>query len=169
MGIARRIVGASLLALLLATAPASAAGASSGSVEGRWILVEQHYGEGRSNLAPDEQPVKLEFVHEGGRLTGRVWAGAAEAEAVPWPAPPVRGESVQPRVRDFSSSPQLDRVRVEYSVEPSPGDGLVLEVVEEYRLIDDGKALEGSVRVAFVRDGEPRGSFVLHRRFERAP
>jgi len=169
MGIARRAVAASFLALLLAAGLAPAARAGNGTAEGRWVLVEQHYGKGSSNLAPDEQPVKIEFVHEGGRLTGRVWAGAAEAEALPWPVAPVRGESPRPRVHDYFSSPRLDEVRVEYSVEPSPGDGLVLEVVEEYRVVDEGKALEGSVRVAFVRDGQPRGSYVLHRRFEREP
>jgi hypothetical protein len=46
---------------------------------------------------------------------------------------------------------------------------LVLEVVEEYRVAEGGRYLEGSVRVAFVRDGEARGSYVLHRRFEREP
>ena len=163
----RRVVAASLLTLFLTAGFLPALGA--GSLEGRWVLVEQHYGEGRSNLAPDERPVRLEFVHEGGRLTGKVWAGATEAEARPWPVAPARGASAEPRVRDYSSSPRLDRVRVEYSVEPAPGDGLVLEIVEEYRLVDEGKALEGSVRVAFVRHGEPRGSYVLHRRYEREP
>ena len=167
MRIGRGVAAASLLALLCTAGSLPASGA--GSVEGRWVLVEQHYGKGRSNLAPDGQPVKLEFVHEGGRLTGRVWVGGAEAEAVPWPVAPAKEASAEPRVREFSSSPQLDRVRVEYSVEPSPGDGLVLEIVEEYRLVDDGRALEGSVRVAFVRHGEPRGSYVLHRRYEREP
>lgn len=63
----------------------------------------------------------------------------------------------------------MDRVRVEYDFEPNPDDDLVLEIVEEYRVVDDGRALEGRVRVAFVRAGEPRGSYVLHRRFERQP
>ena len=167
MRFARKIAAVSVLALLAAAWPAPALCA--GSLEGRWVLVEQHYGEGRSNLAPDDRPVKLEFSLEGNRLTGRVWAGDAEANAVPWPAAPVKGEPVPAQVRDYSSSPRLDRVRVEYSAEPAPGDGLVLEIVEEYRLVDEGKTLEGSVTVAFVRDGEPRGSYVLHRRFEREP
>lgn len=163
----RRVVAASVLALLAAAWSAPAL--SAGSLEGRWVLVEQHYGEGRSNLAPDEEPVKLEFLHEGGRLAGRIWTGAAEAEAVPWPAAPGKEGPVPPRVRSFSSSPRLDSVRAEYSVEPAPGNDLVLEIVEEYRVVDEGRALEGSVRVSFVRAGEPRGSYVLHRRFERQP
>jgi len=167
MRFGRRIAAASILTLLFATWPAPALCA--GSVEGRWVLVEQHYGKGRSNLAPDEEPVKLEFILEGGRLAGRIWVGAAEAKAVPWPAAPEKGGSVPPRVRSYSSSPQLDRVRVEYSVEPAPGDDLVLEIVEEYGVVDGGRGLEGTVRVAFVRAGEPRGSYLLHRRFERQP
>jgi len=167
MRIVRRVVTASFLTALFAIWPAPALFA--GSVEGRWVLVEQHYGEGRSNLAPDEQPVKLEFVREGGRLAGRIWAGDTEAEAVPWPTAPAKGDSLPLRVRDYSTGPQFDRVRVEYEVEPNPDDDLVLEIVEEYRVVDDGRALEGTVRVAFVRAGEPRGSYVLHRRFERQP
>jgi hypothetical protein len=167
MRFARKVVAVPVLALLAAASSAPALCAD--SVEGRWLLVEQHYGEGRSNLAPDEEPVKLEFLQQGGQLAGRVWTGAAEEKAVPWPAAPGKQGPVPPRVRSFSSSPRLDSVRVEYSVEPSPGDGLVLEIVEEYRVVDEGRALEGTVRVAFVRDGEPRGSYVLHRRFERQP
>jgi hypothetical protein len=167
MRFGRRIAAASILAALLAFWPVAVLCAD--SVEGRWILVEQHYGKGRSDLAPAEQPVKLRFAREGGELVGRIWVGDDESKAVGWPAMAVRGEPVPARVRARSDSSQLDRVRVEYSVEPSPGDGLVLEIVEEYRLVDDGRALEGSVRVAFVRGGEPRGSYVLHRRFEREP
>ena len=43
------------------------------------------------------------------------------------------------------------------------------EIVEEYRVSEDGKALTGTVTVSRIRGGEPRGSFVLHRRFERLP
>jgi len=163
----RRAFAASILALFCAIC--APPGLAAGTVEGRWVLVEQHYGEGRSNLAPDEQPVNLEFTLEGGSLSGKIWVGDADAKAVRWPALAVEGKPLEARVGRYTSSPRLDSVRVEYSVDPAPGDDLVLQIVEEYRAVDDGRALEGTVRVAFVRAGEPRGSYVLHRRFERRP
>jgi hypothetical protein len=60
-----------------------------------------------------------------------------------------------------------DRVFARYRVDPSPGDDLVLVVTEEYSVVEDGEALVGTVRVEFRRDGEDRGSYLLHRRFER--
>lgn len=165
----RRFVAASLLAPLFAILFPFHPCLAAGTVEGRWVLVEQHYGKGRSDLAPHEQPVNLEFVLRAGSLDGRIWAGDSDAKAVRWPALAVEGEPLPARVKTYRSSPHLDSVTVEYTVSPSADDDLVLEIVEEYRLVDDGRALEGSVRVAFVRGGEPRGSYVLHRRFERRP
>ena len=39
--------------------------------------------------------------------------------------------------------------------------------LESYRVDADGGALVGTMEVRFLRDGEPRGEYVLHRRFER--
>jgi len=142
---------------------------AAGTLEGRWELVEQHYGEGKANQAPREEPVWLEFSHDGEKLNASIWAGTSRSQAVPWPALAIGDDRRPVRVEETSTGPLLDRIRAVYTVEPAPGDGTVLEIVETYRLADDGKALEGTVTVSFFRDGKPRGSYVLHRRFERRP
>jgi hypothetical protein len=140
-----------------------------GSLEGRWRLDEQHYGDGGANLADPESPVYLEFASVGEMLSGSTWAGEDPATAVPWPAfvadDGTRPVDVDERMHD----PIRGEVRVRYRVRPSSTDGLVLEIVEHYRVGNDGDSLTGSADVKFVRDGEPRGGFVLHRRFVRVP
>jgi hypothetical protein len=165
MRVTNRVIALPLLCLGLAVWPASSL--AGGSVEGRWVLVEQHYGKGKSNLAPQDQPLHMEFVAEGGRISGKVWAGQKAADAVRWPAMAVEGQALQGRVRELYTAPNSKSVRASYTVDPSPKDDLVLEIVEEYRIAERGKALKGTVTVTFLRGGDRRGSYTLHRRFER--
>jgi hypothetical protein len=90
-------------------------------------------------------------------------------EKRPWPAfltdsGPLAVEALE-RVEDDASC----RLRARYRVRPS--DDLTLDIVEEYRCAEDGKALVGTYTVAFLAGNAlvPRGSYVLHRRFEREP
>jgi hypothetical protein len=167
MRFTKRVIALPLLCLGLGVWPAPSL--ADGSVEGRWVLVEQHYGKGKSNLAPQDQLLHMEFVVEGGRINGKVWAGHEAASAVRWPAMAVEGQAVQGRVKELYTAPDSKSVRASYTVDPSPSDDLVLEIVEEYRVVDGGKGLKGTVTVTFLRGGDRRGSYTLHRRFERQP
>jgi hypothetical protein len=157
----RRVVSAALVACATATL------AVAEPVEGRFRLVEQRYERGGSNLASQELPVRVEFRRGSGVLAGRIWAGDGEGSALPWPAivgsaGPVRVEGVE--VRDDVSAGE---VSARYRVGPSPGDDLVLEISETYRLVEGGRALEGTMTVRFGGGASNRGGFTLHRRFER--
>jgi hypothetical protein len=142
---------------------------AAGTLEGRWLLVEQHYGKGHADQATKDQPVRLEFVRDGGTLAGRIWAGSEEAVAERWPAMVVDGEPREIRIDEYRTGRDSEWVRATYTVPPRPGDDLVLKIVEEYRVAAEGRELVGTATVSFIRDGEPRGSYVLHRRFERQP
>jgi hypothetical protein len=152
------------LLLLLA-----ASGLQAASIEGHWLLVEQHYGNGQANFAPLDAPVHLEFAMEGAGLAGKIWEGESRAAAAAWPAFDA-GDGLLPlQMAQRLIDPLSGVARAEYTVQLSPPDGLVLKIVEEYRLTDKGDFLVGSTTVSFLRAGEPRGSYVLHRRFERQP
>jgi hypothetical protein len=144
-------------------------GVLAGTLEGHWVLVEQNYGKGKANFAPLDAPVHLEFVMEGAEMAGKVWQGESRASAAAWPAFDAGGGLLPLQMERRRIDPLAGVARAEYMVQPSPPDGVILEVVEEYRLTDKGDALVGTTTVSFVRDGEPRGSYVLHRRFERRP
>jgi hypothetical protein len=162
-GLLGRIAVAATMLLL------AGAAAQAGSLEGHWVLVEQNYGKGGSNLAPLERPVHIEFLTEGSGLTATIWAGEGREAAVSWPAV-ISPDGLLPI--DLKQR-RIDRgsgtVRAEYEVRPESSEGLVLRIVEEYRLSEKGAALSGTTEVSFLRDGEPRGSYTLHRRFERRP
>ncbi len=137
------------------------------SVLGKWKLVEQTYGEGKSNLVARSAPeVRLEFFRQGPQIQGRISGSGRGAAELSWPRL-VADDSRAVHVEEKRLSTPEDSVLVRYRVDPSPGDDLVLEVTEEYRVVDDGQALVGTVRVQFRRGGKDRGSYVLHRRFER--
>lgn len=141
---------------------------SAGTLEGRWLLVEQTYGSGRSNLVKDEEPLRLEFFREGDRLAARAWFGDGSAGLLQWPSL-LTGDSADVRVEEIVIAPRENHVRARYRTEPAPGEETALEIVEEYRVSDDGKTLTGTVTVSQMRAGETGGSYVLHRRFEREP
>jgi hypothetical protein len=142
--------------------------ASAGTLEGRWLLVEQTYGSGRSNLVEEKEPLRLEFFREGDRLVGRAWFGDGSAGVMRWPSL-LTGDAAAVHVEEIVIAPREDRVRARYRTEPAPGEETALEIVEAYRVGDDGKTLTGTVTVSQTRAGETGGSYVLHRRFEREP
>jgi hypothetical protein len=142
---------------------------AAGSLEGHWVLVEQNYGHGKANFAPQDKPVHIEFTMEGAELTGRIWSGEGRVKGVRWPAFDA-GDGLLPlHLERYRIDPQSGMVRAEYEVRLSNMTGLVLRVTEDYSLSDAGDALVGMVTVSFERDGKPGGSYVLHRRFERTP
>jgi hypothetical protein len=152
-----------LSGLLLA---AASAGTGAG-LEGRWRLVEQTYEGGSANLATPEAPVRLEFTRDGGRLSGRIWAGGDDSQADKWPAFRADAGPVAVRENARTEDEGAGMIEVRYTVQPSDADDLVLAVVERYVLGADGQSLAGTMTVTFTGGETPRGGFTLHRRFER--
>jgi len=144
--------------------------AIAGSIEGRWVLAEQYYCDGGSNLVSEtDEPLHLSFVRDVEGLHGLLWRGADRAAALRWPALLGDDEAGPVSVERLALPADESGIDVTYTVAPSATDDLVLRVVERYGLVDDGKALAGRVEITFVRDGEMKGSYVLRRRFERQP
>jgi len=149
-----RLAYAAALVAALVGGPAAA-----GTLEGRWVLVEETYGAGGLDLSHQKPRQTIEFVRERGALVGRATMGE-DARLQAWP--PETGDA------QVSFSPHENGVRVRYRT-PENDDQFRLDIVEEYRVSGDGRELSGTMKVTFLRAGEERGSFVLHRRFERLP
>lgn len=139
-----------------------------GSLEGRWVLTEQTYEGGGRNLAPEDEPVHLEFRAGATGTTGRLWAGSDERRSSSWPAIAVDHRPLPVTVRSMIRTP-AGGITVTYHAVPAEGDDMVLEVRETYELADDGAALLGTVEVRFTGGEFHRGGYTLHRRFEREP
>ena len=149
--------------VLLGTLPALA----QATIEGRWQLIEQSYGEGRANLvAAEEQPLWLEFVRRGVALEGRVQTDPTGKRFL-WPR--LSTSSSQVGIDERTVSADEREIRVKYRVMPSADDDVVLIVTEQYRLADQGRSLIGTVEVVFRQTGKKDGSYRLHRRYERLP
>jgi hypothetical protein len=147
---------------LLAAAPAR-------TLEGRWKLVEQRFGSGNANLAPIEAPVRLEFYLSYGRLAGRIWAGEDTSKALSWPAMLTEHGPHPVDIRQIAIDPASNLARAVYRPHPSSPDGEVLEIVEEYRVVEGGSILQGSVTIRSLGPGDSTGSYLLVRRFTREP
>jgi hypothetical protein len=147
-------------AFLLAAAPAP-------TLEGRWKLVEQRYGSGNANLAAIEAPVRLEFFLANGRLAGRIWSGEDPTKALSWPAMPTEHGPHPVDIRQIAIDPATNLARAVYRPHPSSPEGELLEIVEEYRVVEGGSILQGSVTIRSLGPGKSSGSYVLQRRFER--
>jgi hypothetical protein len=138
------------------------------SIEGKWVLTEQRYGSGHGNLAPPDPPLRLEFVVSQGRLSGRIWSEASASKALPWPSFPSEQGPRPIEVRELRASPGGDQARAVYRVRVGEREDQLVEIVENYRLSDDGRGLIGIVTVTAVDGkGASQGSYTLHRRFER--
>jgi hypothetical protein len=140
------------------------------SIEGDWILVEQSYGGGRANLpvSPDlDQRLSLEVRREGAGFAARVRAGRRDKSNRTWPAWVTADGPLPLEVLERTFDAVAAGFSARYHVWPSRNGDTTLEVVERYRL--EGTDLVGTVHVTFERDGQRRGSYTLHRRFERAP
>ena len=142
--------------------------AHAASVEGRWLLVEETYGNGGLNLRRDKPALTLSFVREGGRLTAktRLAPGAPER---PWPALIVKDAPAHMTVEEVVIPLIENTVRARYRARAVHDAPAQAEIVEEYSLSEDGRSLIGTVTVTFLQSGQPRGGYVLHRRFERQP
>ncbi|MCP3980912.1 MAG: hypothetical protein GY716_16540 [bacterium] len=154
-------------AVLLVVLVLFGSSAHAATVIGEWTLVEQTYGEGKSNLVDeDAAPLRLEFFRQGHEVHGKLRVGAGDESVHSWPrlvADSSRGVDIEER----RVSAGEDRIVTRYRVDPSPGDDLFLEVTEDYQVVEGGAALIGTVRVRFERHGKDKGSYVLHRRLER--
>ena len=155
-------IAAALLALALPVAGAA-------SLEGRWLLVEETYGTGALNLRREKEPQTLSFVREGVALKGRTRLTPDGPERS-WPALFLEeAGSAAAVVEELTFSPNQDRVHTRYRTPFVREDKVQLDIVEEYVVSESGESLVGTVTVTFLYRGETRGSFVLHRTFERQP
>jgi hypothetical protein len=158
-----RVIAAAILAFL------PTAVFQAGTLEGRWKLVEQRYGSGRANPGSVEPPLKLEFYLVDSRLAGRIWVEGDRSKALPWPSFLSEHGPLPVEIRQLVIGAGNDVALTRYRVRLSEKEGETLEVTEEYRLGEKGRALVGTVTVASPADGPSRGSYVLQRRFEREP
>ncbi len=150
---------------LIASSPVGAAGRG---IEGRWLLVEQTYGEGKANLVSADEPIILELHPGAGDLAGR-WLAPSKgpSEGRIWPAWIAEGRPLPVQVLEKAIDAGSGRLHASYLVAPSEGDATILEVEESYELDGAEGSLTGTVKVIFRSGDETRGSYVLHRRFER--
>jgi len=151
--------------LILTTLVAAPSG--TGTLEGRWVLVEQTYEQGSNNLADGERPLHLELRPGPQGWGGRIWAGDDEAGALPWPAFRAGRAPAPPRIVERNEDPAGREIAVRYRVAVEPESGFEIEVTETYRLADDG-TLAGTMKVLFLTPDGERGSYRLFRRFERS-
>ena len=159
--------GAFSSSLICIVAVLFAAAAVAGPLEGRWKLVEQTYGEGRSDTLDLRKPLRLEFVRQGGGLVGWTWSSESGREVSRWPSL-LTGEG-RVRIEKIDLPSDEDRVRARYSVTTESDDRVKLDFVEEYSVGEDRKTLTGTVTVSLVRDGRPAGSYLVRRGFVREP
>jgi hypothetical protein len=167
----RSVSGFSLVASLfvLVVVVAHAEPRAIDGLDGRWVLAEQTYGRGASNLAERAPDLHLDVAVDLDRADVKVWSGGEVRRALPWPAVVAGGTPARLDVLEKSVDAGQGKLRTSYRIRPPTEDGLTLDILEQYSLTDDGESLEGTVTVRMTRRGEPRGSFVLHRRFVREP
>jgi hypothetical protein len=138
------------------------------TLEGRWKLVEQSAGSGGANVASPEAPLRLEFRLSGSSPAGRIWTAEEKPRPFPWPSFSMGSGSAPVEIEQLIFAPAGDSARTVYRVK-MPGGDSVLRVEEEYRLSDGGRALAGTVSVTSLEEGAARGTYRIHRRFEREP
>jgi hypothetical protein len=143
--------------------------AATGTLEGHWRLVEVRYGSGEANLVGDDPPVHLEIAATPSGLTCELDGGASLAAPLPWPAFVGDSGPLPLSLKERAADLMSGTLTASYSVHPVEGEPLVLDIEERYRISDDGASLAGEMTVRFRDDGGDRGSYTLHRRFEREP
>lgn len=156
------------LALVAAALLAGAAPAGRPTIEGVWSLSDQARGERGEGAAPPFRPLTLELTRQGPGLAARVWLDGAQGP-LPWPAFSSEGVLRPLVLEEQEVGGAFDSIRVRYRIEPLPPDGRGLRILESYRLTEAGRALIGIVRVTALEGETERGSYVIHRRFERRP
>jgi hypothetical protein len=162
---------AAVFLAVLGTVVASRA-ESAAALDGRFRLVDQRYGGGEANLADDERPLRLDFTRSGVATSVTMRAGAASSPGFAWPAFLTDAGPLAIEMLERADDGAAGTLHARYRVHPS--DDLVLEIVEDYRMSDDGRSLAGTYTVFFFAQeatgaSVPRGSYRLVRRFEREP
>jgi hypothetical protein len=145
----------------------SAQSSKPGPLEGKWVLAEQSYGKGTSNLAKRAPGLHLQIGVGLGTPDVTVWSEGEPPQ--PWPSMTVDKAVAPSEILERTVDVDGGHLSARYRVSPPAEDGLTLDISEIYSLSAGGDALNGTYTVHLSRDGEPRGSFVLHRRFVRAP
>lgn len=154
-----------MFALASAVASTAIFAGASGSLDGRWNLVHQAYENGQANLMAGDRAIELSVAD--GVVTVRS-SLAAGLPPLAWPAfadrdgRPVRAEVASRTVDDANGT-----LFARYVAWPDPESGVSLTIEESYALDPVTDELRGTVTVGVDRDGERRGGYVLHRRFER--
>jgi len=156
-------------AAVLLVALFGASGLGAATLEGRWRLVEQRVGTGEANQASADTPLRLEFYLSGASLAGRIWTAEKRPRAFPWPSFLPDNVALPVRPVQVTISAVGDTARAIYRVHASEEGYPILQVEEEYRLAEGGRALIGTVKITSLKGGEPAGSYLLHRRFEKDP
>ncbi|MDQ7007116.1 MAG: hypothetical protein Q9Q40_07775 [Acidobacteriota bacterium] len=161
---ARIVRGLFAFCVLLLGAGLAVVASGPTTLEGRWRLSEQYYGEGRHDFQGPGDRLEVVFRTRGAALTGRLlWADDLQAE---WPAYPAPGGAARlDRVRS-TVAPDLRSATASYRVLPAPGDDTYLLVDEQWTLAGDDR-LECRVTLRFERRGRVRGGFAWHRVFVR--
>ena len=155
------------LACCLCLAGGLALAGSGATIDGRWRLVEQTYGLGSAGSASEAPRLRIELEHASGRVAGQVWLAGHESRRASWPAMFRDDEPVPVLVVANEVSAAADGLRVRYVTADPHDERNVLEIEEEYRVVEDGAALVGSVSVRVRHDEKDVGGYRLHRRFER--
>lgn len=159
----RKVGSAAPILLILLGLLATPAAAE--SLEGRWLMIEQYYGDGQANIVDKELPLYLEFTPEGDGWSVLVWPGDDRDKAVEWPAHVTRHGIRSVEVLEREVLGDGGGIRAKYELPPKGGGSVVID--EKYSLDPSGKYLTGKATVQIFKDGEGKGSYVLNRRFER--
>ena len=137
------------------------------SLEGDWVLVEQHYGKGARNIADLEKPVRMKIVLAEGAPQVRIRTSDSSDAGLSWPAWVADDGPVPVQLLERTVDTTAGVIATKYRIVPRDESELILEVTERYSLSVEGESLLGTVVVQFIRDGQPRGAYTLYRTFER--
>lgn len=140
-----------------------ALGQSTGTLEGRWLLSEQYYGEGRQNYALRGEPLELVFSRGEKGWQGKILVGGRTLEWPSWnePSGPLPLLDLEKEQSENGRA-----IAARFRVPQSPGEGVFLKVHENCRLRPDDY-LACDVEVVFEVNGKADGGFTWHRVFVR--
>ena len=130
--------------------------AQSGTIDGRWLLVEQRYERGGHNFAEGqgEAPLVLTFDRRQGTLVGQLhWNGHLAG----WPAYPGPDGAAPIDEVERWISPDGQRASASYRVLPAAGDDTYLRIEERYEL-DGPDRLRGLKEIVIMGRLIPAGT-----------
>jgi hypothetical protein len=159
----------SWLALALLALAIHAESPAEGSLRGLWVLAEQTYQKSGSNLARRSPELHLDVSVDLNLTEVKVWSGNDARTARSWPAVLAGETAAQIEMLEKTVDVKTGNLRTHYRIHPPDEDGLTVDILEVYALEPDGESLNGTLTVKLSRGDQPRGSYVLHRRFVREP